>query len=107
MTTAEESAEHEMEQLYLVKRNGNHQWVVSAAGEEILSRTRKGDAPKACRAATALLYQLTIRDNPRDRQMKTGSGNQLIVSNADVSDFLNLRTICASVKASWTSGTTS
>jgi hypothetical protein len=44
-----------MEQLYVVKQTGDHKWVVSAHGEEIMVCKRKSDAVKAAKDATELI----------------------------------------------------
>jgi hypothetical protein len=49
-----------MEQTYTVTQTGDHKWLVSVAGEEMLVCKHQSDAVKAARDATELLDQLTI-----------------------------------------------
>src|SRR6266853_1630029 len=52
-----EGQERTMEQPYSVKQNGDHQWVVSAHGKEIMVCKRRSDAVKAAKDAAELLDQ--------------------------------------------------
>ena len=44
-------------ELYAIAHTGDHQWVVSAEGEDLLVCKRKRDAVKATREAAELLQE--------------------------------------------------